>query len=320
MNSPLTTAPPIVLPEVPMNRYTPKAPATGRVVRTERCTARAKAAGIVRHMDFDVSGTELEGALKPGQSFGIIPPGTDHRGKPHKVRLFSVASPSRGEDGEGKVVSTTVKRVIDEHWETHELFMGVCSNYLCDLQGGEEVALTGPAGKRFLLPENPTEYNYLFFSTGTGIAPFRAMAMDLLEAGASRPVYLMSGAPYTTDLLYDDLFRRYAEEYENFRYLPAASRQEQEDVKRPLRVQDRLETQRDELQPLLEDDRTLIYICGITGMELGIFQQLVAQLSSSSLEQYLQIQPEASDPGQWTRKMVNRQIKPTRRVFMEVYD
>ena len=44
------------------------------------------------------------------------------------------------QDGQGRVVSTIVKRLIDEHWEHHRLYTGVCSNYLCDLQPGDTVS------------------------------------------------------------------------------------------------------------------------------------------------------------------------------------
>jgi hypothetical protein len=32
-----------------------------------------------------------------GQTIGIVPPGTDSQGRPHFVRLYSVASPRDGE-------------------------------------------------------------------------------------------------------------------------------------------------------------------------------------------------------------------------------
>ena len=100
-----------------------------------------RSASFVRHVAIDVSGTALAGSFRVGQAFGVITPGEDQRGKPHAVRLYSLACPSQGEDGEGNVVSTTVKRVIDEYspqkegdnTEAHQLFLGVCSNYLCDL-------------------------------------------------------------------------------------------------------------------------------------------------------------------------------------------
>ena len=76
---------------------------------------KGKSASFVKHLEIDVSGTELAGNFTTGQAFGVIAPGLDHRGKPHKVRLYSFACPSSGEDGAGNIISTTPKRLIDEH-------------------------------------------------------------------------------------------------------------------------------------------------------------------------------------------------------------
>ncbi|MFZ4575461.1 MAG: hypothetical protein ACOYN0_13770, partial [Phycisphaerales bacterium] len=110
-----------VLREARMHLSPVSAPAVGTVVSNERCTASKKSAGFVRHVAIDVSGTPIEGGFIAGQSFGVIPPGTDARGLPHKVRLYSIASPTRGEDGGGKLLATTVKRLIDEDWVTNKL-------------------------------------------------------------------------------------------------------------------------------------------------------------------------------------------------------
>jgi ferredoxin--NADP+ reductase len=309
----------IALPEVKMHIYRPNEPVVCRVFKTEICTAK-KAAGFVRHVEFDVSGTNLVGQVRPGQSIGVVPPGVDAKGRPHAVRLYSVASPSRGEDGEGRIISTTVKRTIDEHWENHKLFLGVASNHLCDLNVGDEVRLSGPNGKRFLIPAAPAEHDYIFFATGTGIAPFRGMALDLLRSGTGSRVVLVMGSPYTTDLLYDGLFRQLAAEHANFTYLTAISREKQDDGHGRLYVQDRLETHRDLFEPMLRNGRTLVYICGLAGMEIGIFQHMARMLSGSDLEQYLHVDAAAmSDVNAWDRKMLNKQIKATRRVFLEVY-
>lgn len=309
----------IALPEVKMHIYRPNEPVVCRVSKTEICTAK-KAAGFVRHVEFDVSGTNLVGQVRPGQSIGVVPPGVDAKGRPHAVRLYSVASPSRGEDGEGRIISTTVKRTIDEHWENHKLFLGVASNHLCDLNVGDEVRLSGPNGKRFLVPASPAEHDYLFFATGTGIAPFRGMVLDLLRSGTGSRVVLVMGSPYTTDLLYDGLFRQLAAEHANFTYLTAISREKQDDGHGRLYVQDRLATHRDLFEPMLRNGRTLVYICGLAGMEIGIFQHMARMLSGSDLEQYLHVDAAAmSDVNAWDRKMLNKQIKATRRVFLEVY-
>lgn len=303
---------------VQQHLVSPAQPVVGRVVSNELCTAGGtKAAGYVRHVAIDVSGTPLAGSFVSGQSFGVVPPGEDHRGKRHKLRLYSLSCPTAGEDGSGNVISTTVKRTIDEHWDTHKLFLGVCSNYLCDLAEGDEVTLTGPAGKRFVLPQDPAAHDYIFIATGTGIAPFRGMLGDLAHTPGVRTALVM-GAPYHTDLLYDDDLRARAERDPDFRYAPVLSRETNPNAAHGY-VQDLLAGD-DALLDMLRNGRTLVYICGIAGMELGIFRAMADALDEATLAEYLTIDPEIRDePAGWTRRMIPRKIKPTPRVFLEVY-
>lgn len=310
-----------VLRDAVVNLHRPASPASGTIHRNDLCTASRKAADFVKHTQIDVSGTGLPGNIQPGQSIGILPPGLDPSGRPHKLRLYSVASPSSGEDGNPNIIATTVKRLIDEHWEDRSLFLGVCSNHLCDLPPGAPVIVTGPVGKRFLLPKDLGAHDYTFFATGTGIAPFRAMILELIEAGARSRITLVAGAAYATDLLYHDLFLTLQQGHENFRYLSAVSREAQGDGHDRLYVQDRIVTNRDELAPQLASERNLIYVCGITGMELGIFRNLAETLEPRDLEQYLEVPASLlHDTNAWTRTLIPREIRPTGRVLLEVYD
>ncbi len=291
----------------------------GVCVSNERCTSK-KSAHFVRHVAFDVSGSKLEGNFRAGQSFGVMPPGVDERGRAHKLRLYSIASPSAGEDGKGRVVATTVKRTIDEHWDSNRLFLGVASNYLCDLKPGDKVNLTGPSGKRFVLPADHAGHDYLFFATGTGIAPFRGMLMELLAEKDSSRIVLVMGAAYATDLLYHETLLSWAREHPRFTYLTAISREKQEDGNGPLYVQDRIRTHAESLGAMLANGRTLVYICGLAGMELGIFQHMARQLPAPALEQYLQADSAAmASIGNWERRMLHKEVRVTRRVFLEVY-
>ncbi len=305
--------------EAVMHLYKPTDPTTGVIVKNEPCTAGKKSAGFVRHIEIDVSGTNLVGQCQPGQSIGVLPPGVDTAGKPHKLRLYSLASPTGGEDGAGKIISTTVKRTIDEHWDSGKLFLGVCSNFLCDAQVGDKVSLTGPSGKKFILPKDPGNHDFLFFATGTGIAPFRGMVMDLLRDSPRSRVALVMGSPYATDLIYDRVFRDLAAKHPSFTYHTAISREDNAGQGR-LYVQDRLRTDRAALEPMLTSGRTLIYVCGIAGMELGILQELARTLPPSALEHYMEVDPAArADIGSWNRSMLHKQIHLTRKVLLEVY-
>ncbi len=323
-----TTTTDPVMPEARMNLVRPNAPVTGRVVRNEMCL-KSKANVWVRHTEIDVSGTPLEGNFLVGQSFGVIAPGMAANGKPHKVRLYSIACPSWGEDGKGKIVSTTPKRLIDEYKpqragddaDRHSLFIGVCSNYLCDLVPGDEVQVTGPAGKRFLLPVNTADHDYVFIATGTGIAPFRGMVQELLEhpdGPCPSRIHLLMGSPYTSDLLYDDLFRKLEAEHENFTYHTAVSREKRPDGSRGIYVQALLGEQLDTFGPMLENPRTLVYMCGLLGMDAGIYQ---AMATHNLAGQYITIGEELQgiDPAEWTGKKIKRQIKATPRCMVECY-
>lgn len=316
-----TGSPEVPLTDVKMHLHPPAEPAVGVCVSNERCTGK-KSAHFVRHVAFDISGSKLAGNFQAGQSFGFIPPGLDEKGRPHKLRLYSIASPSAGEDGRGNVIATTVKRTIDEHWETRKLFLGIASNYLSDLKPGDKVSLTGPSGKRFVLPADRDAHDYIFFATGTGIAPFRGMLMELLASGTKSRIFLVMGAAYATDLLYHDDLLRMQGAHPNFSYITAISRERQEDghpPHPPLYVQDRIRTHADLLLPLFASSRTLVYICGLAGMELGIFQHLARQLPEAALHQYLHIDPAARDAHKWERRMLHKEVKVTRRVFLEVY-
>jgi ferredoxin--NADP+ reductase len=309
------------LPAVEMHIHKPNDPTIGVVVESRLCTkGGSKAAGMVRHIVLDISKTDLAGRFRAGQSFGVVVPGTDANGKAHKVRLYSIASPTGGEDGTGTLLATTVKRTIDEHWDNHTLFEGVASNWLCDLQIGDEVPITGPAGKRFLLPAFTGEHDYAFFATGTGIAPFRGMIKELLDAGGRSRVVMVMGTPYATDLLYDEELTALAAKHDNFTYLTALSRQGQPDGNGPMYVQGRVETHAELFGKLLSGDRGLVYACGLAGMELGVIQGLLKILGPARLGRYVTVEPELlGDPGAWDRKMIPRRLAPTRRLFLEVY-
>lgn len=303
----------LILPEVELNIYSKKDPVEVEVVENYIVT-KESSPNIVRHITFDVSGTELENRIRIGQSVGILPPGEDERGRPHKLRLYSVSSPTVGEHGKKHLVSTTVKRTIEEF--QNKLYLGVASNYLADLQPGDKVLMTGPSGKRFLLPENAREYNYLFFATGTGIAPYRGMIKELFEEPYKNDCVLIFGCPYRTDLLYSDYFEDLDKTQQNFHYLKSISREARRKDGSKFYVQTQLEEEEELLAPILQKENTLIYICGMKGMEIGIYKQLVRL----NLLDYVQIRkelPESLDDIPWDK--FKRYIKPSDRTFEEVY-
>jgi len=72
------------------------------------------------------------------------------------------------------------------------------------------------------------------------------------------------------------------------------------------------------IAPLLKSPRGLIYICGLAGMQVGLFKALAKHGVG---EPYMTLKPEIAsiDPGQWTEEQIKRHIRPTRRCMLEVY-
>ncbi|EOY15044.1 Ferredoxin-NADP(+)-oxidoreductase 1, putative isoform 3 [Theobroma cacao] len=84
---------------------------------------------------------------REGQSIGVTPEGIDKNGKPHKLRLYSIASSALGDFGTSQTVSLCVKRLVYTN-EQGEIVKGVCSNFLCDLKPGADGTITGTCWER----------------------------------------------------------------------------------------------------------------------------------------------------------------------------
>jgi len=132
------------------------------------------------------------------------------------------------------------------------------------------------------------------------------------------------GAPYATDLIYHEWMTKLDAEHEHIRYIPALSREQNADGQAKMYVQKRVS--RDPLGDgpgslidMLKSPRTVVYVCGIAGMELGIFQEMAQVLPEEARGWYFTLEDGVGEPGTWDRRMISRQIKPTRRMLLEVY-
>jgi ferredoxin--NADP+ reductase len=301
------------LPDVELNLLTPKAPGLATVVEN-RIVTKESSPHFVRHLTLDITGSGLEGKLRSGQSIGVLAPGEDANGRPHKLRLYSLSSPTAGESGHRHLVSTTVKRTIEEI--DGKLYTGVCSNYLCDLKPGDQLRITGPSGKRFILPANPLDWNYLFFATGTGIAPFRGMIQELYESGYNQTCALIFGCAYRTDVLYAEELAATAARHEGFHHLVSVSREGRLPDGTKDYVQSQLVQRRELLEPVLWADNTLIYICGLKGMETGIYRQLL----DMDLTGYFELREGwTGDASALDDEQLKKAAKAGPRIFEEVY-
>ncbi|MCL2935562.1 MAG: ferredoxin-NADP reductase [Trichodesmium sp. MAG_R02] len=265
---------------VPVNTYRPKNPFIGKCLSSTELV-REGGQGTVRHLIFDLSGSDLQ--YLEGQSIGIIPPGKDAKGKPHKLRLYSIASTRHGDNLDDKTVSLCVRRLEYNHPETGETIYGVCSSYLCDMEQGADVAITGPVGKEMLLP-NDEDATIIMIATGTGIAPFRAFVWRMFKEREQNPDYqfkglawLFFGCAYTPNILYKEELEYLQREFpENFRITYAISREQKNKDGGKMYIQHRIQENAEELWKLIKKPNAHTYICGLKGMEDGIDEGMSA--------------------------------------------
>lgn len=258
--------------DIPVNIYRPNAPYIGKCLSNEELVKEG-GIGTCRHLTFDIS----EGDLRylEGQSIGIIPAGTDDKGKPHKLRLYSIASTRHGDRVDDKTVSLCVRQLEYKHPETGETVYGVCSTYLCNLKEGDEVKITGPVGKEMLLPEDPNA-NIIMMATGTGIAPFRAFLWRMFKEQHEDYqfkglAWLIFGVATTPNLLYKEELEELQQKFpDNFRLTCAISREQKNSEGGRMYIQHRCAEQAEELWNLVQQENTHTYICGLKGMEDGI--------------------------------------------------
>jgi ferredoxin--NADP+ reductase len=284
------------------NTYKPKTPLTAKVIFNETLTGPD--AGEVVHVAFDHEG-KLPYA--EGQSIGILPPGVDANGKPHKLRLYSIASSAPGDYGDGKTISLCVKRLIYNDEEGKEV-RGVCSNYIGDLKAGDEVQITGPVGKALLLPDDP-KANIIMLATGTGIAPFRSFLWRFFfeehpDYNFDGKAWLFLGVPTSSALLYDEEFKKMKDlGGDKFQYDYAISREQTDADGQKMYIQNRMKQYAKELWDLMQKDNTYIYMCGLKGMEKGIQEALEGVAQENGVE--------------WADFV--KQLKAAKRYHVEVY-
>jgi len=234
----------------------------------------------VRHIILDPGA--LPFPVLEGQSVGIIPPGADTEGKAHLPRLYSISSPRDGERPGYHNISLTVKR------EQH----GMASNYLCDLETGAEVNVTGPFGATFLMP-GASDAHLLLICTGTGSAPMRAFTMQRQRSGATGGMTMFFGARTPKSLPYFGPLKK----------VPASLMTQhlvfsREEGKSREYVQDRIVAEHDAVAELLADSRTHIYICGLRGMEEGVEKALTSIVESMG-QQWTSLRDSMRDEGRY---------------------
>ena len=257
-----------------INLHGIREPLTATVAGNYRLT-EADASSDIHHIVLDF-GNQFFPVLE-GQAIGIVPPGTDASGKPHYIRMYSVASPRDGERPGYNNLALTVKRVDTDH--DGNLVCGVASNFLCDLNKGDTVQVVGPFGNTFLMP-NHREASVMMICTGTGSAPMRAMTERMRRnmAHFTGRRLLFFGARNRRELPYFGPLLKLPKDFLDIHF--AFSR----DPEVPRRyVQDAIREAAANVATLLGDPHGHVYICGLKGMEEGVLEAFSEVCASAGL-------------------------------------
>jgi len=289
---------------LPLNTYKATAPMKGKIISVKRIVG-AQATGETCDIVIDHFGKM---PYWEGQSYGVIPPGINPKnGKPNTNRLYSIASTRYGDDKKGTTTTLCVRRAT--YWcpelkADDPAKKGICSNYLCDSKPGDEVLLTGPAGKVMLMPEKNPATDLIMVATGTGIAPYRSFLRRLFveDTPAGRAfkglAWLFLGVANVDALLYDEDWQKLKEKFpNNFRLDYALSREQTNKAGGKMYIQDKVEEYADEIFARMQGGAH-IYFCGLKGMMPGILAMLEKAATAKGLV-WAQTLKHWKEEGQW---------------------
>lgn len=200
---------------------------------------------------------------QPGQSIGVIVHGPHDYGHKDHFRLYTLAdTPQASRNAQDLTIVVKRCNVIDDY--SGEMFQGIASNYLCDLNINDAVTITGPYAIAFKIPDD-VKANLLMIGMGTGIAPFRAFVKHIYNTLGSwqGKVRLFYGAKTGLELLYmnkrrDDFSNYYDQDtFEAFSGLSVRPGWDED-----IALSELLELQEKEVWELICHHNTYVYIAG----------------------------------------------------------
>jgi Na+-transporting NADH:ubiquinone oxidoreductase subunit F len=161
-------------------------------------------------------------------------------------RAYSIASPP----SQKKAIELEVRLVPN----------GICTTYVFQrLSEGDEVTVNGPYGDFFL---RDSDREIIFVAGGSGMAPIKAMLLDMVDRGIRRKATYFFGARSARDLFLMEEMRALEGRLPGFRFVPALSNPAPED-----RWQGETGLITEVLNRYFERlDRHEAYLCGSPGM------------------------------------------------------
>ncbi len=230
------------------------------------CITPLQSAAEVREIVLDINQADFD--IKVGQNVGVLTPGQKEFGQDHHLRLYSIADVPEQNASGGVRMHICVRRCsyIDEF--SGEEFRGLASNYLCDLNSGDTVTLTGPYGPAFQLPAE-RDALLILIGAGTGIAPFRAMVKQLYRSQPefSGRVWLFHGARTGLDLLYmNDVRNDFAQYYDRDTFEAIAALSHRPHWSTAIDWNSVFDSRSEELWTVLLDSKTYVYLAGLAAI------------------------------------------------------
>lgn len=234
-----------------------------------------------------------------GQSVGVLVPGPHAFGNQYHHRRYSIANPRNVDSDNAIEIDLLVRRCFYIDEISGERYPGIASNYLCDLQPGERITITGPYRSPFNIPKDDTS-NLLMIGTGTGIAPFRAFVKRIYDqkGGWHGKVWLFYGAKTGLDQIYmndenDDLAHYYDQRTFNafsaFGSRPLNS--ENDGLERAL--SDHI----GEAWSLMQDQKTYLFLAGLK--KIAPVLDRVMSDAAGSAQEWQRLKKKMVDDGRW---------------------
>lgn len=177
-------------------------------------------------------------------------------------QFFSIGNDNLGINREYSVASSSDKDYID--FFIREVEGGSLSSKLRNLRNGDEVKILGPYGEFYLKSFNPNAH-YIFFATGTGIAPF----ISLIDTHKIEKYSIYHGVRK-----YDDRYN--IKELKNYNLAVSREKIIKENIQKDCKIikQGRVNTFLNEIQ--FEEDM-LFFLCGNSLMVSEIYDELLAK-------------------------------------------
>lgn len=280
-----------------LSEYDISNPIPATLVASERITPENYEAEV-RHLTLQLPEGDFD--FIEGQSIGVLTPGPHDFGNKYHLRLYSIASPRKGEKAVPRSICICVRRCyyIDEI--SGERYPGKASNYLCDAMPGESIHLTGPYGAHFSVPAD-SACNLLMIGTGTGIAPFRAFTRHIYgeRGGWKGKVRLFYGAKSGMELVYrnernKDLGLYYDDA--TFKAFEAVSPRPAFD--HPPAIDKLLIENQHEVWEMIQHPKTYVYVAGLVEAEER-FEKAMGVIAGSK-EAWLKRRSELSEQGRFS--------------------